>query len=108
MMKRHLTIQNVIIDDETSLTLYQLSEECQVQTDMVVEFVEHGLLEPQGHAPKDWAFSAYDLYRMQKALRLIHDLDLNYPGAALALDLMEEIEELRSQTRCFNQLLRDD
>ncbi|HRP35895.1 MAG TPA: chaperone modulator CbpM, partial [Gammaproteobacteria bacterium] len=31
----------------------------------------------------------------QVAMRLHHDLDVNLPGVALALDLLEEIERLR-------------
>jgi len=36
--------------------------------------------------------------RILVACKLQHDLRVNLPGAALALDLLEEIEKLRSRT----------
>ena len=33
--------------------------------------------------------------RIQRVIRLQHDFEVNLPGAALALDLLEEIERLR-------------
>jgi chaperone modulatory protein CbpM len=35
------------------------------------------------------------LARVQRALRLQHDFGVNLAGAALALDLLEEVERLR-------------
>jgi chaperone modulatory protein CbpM len=42
-----------------------------------------------------WRFSGRSLHRAQVARRLHEDLDVNLPGIALALDLLEEIERLR-------------
>ena len=42
---------------------------------------------------------------VQTAQRLIRDLQINLAGASLALDLLEELEELRRQVlgkRCFS------
>ncbi|MCX7080011.1 MAG: chaperone modulatory protein CbpM, partial [Pseudomonas sp.] len=44
--------------------LLDMEEFCEV-TDLsaayVIEIVEHGILEPQGKAPKDWRFTDYEL-----------------------------------------------
>ena len=37
--------------------------------------------------------------RAQKALKLVRDLRVNWPGAALALDLLDEVERLRVEQR---------
>jgi len=37
--------------------------------------------------------------RVRSALRLQHDLGVNLAGIALALDLMEELENLRAQLK---------
>jgi chaperone modulatory protein CbpM len=44
-----------------------------------------------------WRFSGSSLRRARLALRLSQDLEVNAPGVALALDLMDEIEELRAR-----------
>jgi len=39
------------------------------------------------------------LQRARTALRLTHDLELNAPGAALVLDLLDQIDTLRARLR---------
>ena len=58
----------------------------------VIEIVEHGILEPQGKQPKDWRFNDYDL-------------ELEWEGVALALDLLEEVQQLRAENRMLKQRL---
>jgi chaperone modulatory protein CbpM len=106
-MKRKTVIQSIVVGDTESFTLYQISEHCQIESDRVIEFVEYGMLEPEGQAQEEWQFSAHDLVRMQKALRLINDLDVNYSGAALALELLEEVDDLKSELNCLRRLMSE-
>ncbi|MBP1152859.1 hypothetical protein JOD69_004728 [Methylocaldum sp. RMAD-M] len=46
----------------------------------------------------NWQFNTAALRRLQTALHLQRDLGVNLPGAALALDLLEELEALRRRT----------
>ena len=46
-----------------------------------------------------WRFSEISVVRIQKAYRLEKDLRLNPAGAALALELMSQIEELKIQIK---------
>ncbi|MGH8389044.1 MAG: chaperone modulator CbpM [Pseudomonas sp.] len=71
----------------------------------VIEIVEHGILEPQGSAPKDWRFTDYELTLANRAAKLRHDLELEWEGVALALDLLEEVRELRAENRMLRQRL---
>jgi chaperone modulatory protein CbpM len=50
-----------------------------------------------GSSPEDWRFSGESLKRAKTAAHLTHDLELNTPGVALALDLLDEISRLRNQ-----------
>ena len=59
--------------------------------------VEYGLLEPIGKSPEKWKFKADALRRSKAALRLQHDSGVNLAGAALVLDLLDELEELRTK-----------
>jgi chaperone modulatory protein CbpM len=56
---------------------------------------EEGIAEPEGSSWEDWRFGARALKRSQLALRLQCDLRVNAAGAALALDLLEELARLR-------------
>ena len=61
--------------------------------------VEGGVLELRGVTLAEWRFPGSAVTRAQKALRLARDLRVNWPGAALALDLLDEIERLRLERR---------
>ncbi|MNG02828.1 Chaperone modulatory protein CbpM [compost metagenome] len=71
----------------------------------VIEIVEHGILEPQGKQPKDWRFTDYELALAKRAAKLRHDLELEWEGVALALDLLEEVQQLRAENRMLKQRL---
>jgi chaperone modulatory protein CbpM len=61
--------------------------------------VNEGVLIPEGPTPETWRFSAVAIKRIQVTRRLQNDLQVNLAGAALALDLLDEIDELRSRLR---------
>ena len=82
-----------------TLGITEICTLCRVNTEMVNEMVNEGLLIPEGSSPETWRFDAIAIKRIQVTLRLQHDLRVNLPGAALALDLLEELEELRSRLR---------
>ena len=95
MSTTEIEVHGVVIDEHTRFTLREFCSVCGVQTEKVLEMVEEGVIEPQGPRPDDWVFPGRALVRAQAALRLVHDLRVNWPGAALALDLLEDLERLR-------------
>ena len=88
-----------ILEEQTQLTLADLCSACSVNDQQIIELVDAGVLEPQGHEPARWIFVGASLHRARKALRLQRDLDIGLAGAALALELMDEIESLRTRLR---------
>jgi chaperone modulatory protein CbpM len=88
-----------VLDDSTTLGIAEICTICRVDTEMVNEMVNEGLLIPEGTSPETWRFNALAVKRIQVTLRLQNDLRVNLPGAALALDLLEELDELRSRLR---------
>jgi chaperone modulatory protein CbpM len=64
-----------------------------------MDMVAEGILEPRGHPPQAWRFRGTAVIRATKTLHLQRDLGVNLSGAALVLDLLEELEELRRQAR---------
>ncbi|MHB8947442.1 MAG: chaperone modulator CbpM [Rhodoferax sp.] len=82
----------------TELTLLEVSRCCAVQTGFVMELIEEGALAPlAGSAPEDWRFSTGQTRHVTVAARLQQDLGVNLAGAALALQLLDELETLRAQ-----------
>jgi chaperone modulatory protein CbpM len=90
------TLQGSIFDESVQLTLQELSRMCAVDERHIVEFVEEGVLTAVIH-DAEWHFSGGALRRARLAVRLERDLELNLAGVALALDLMEELEQLRHE-----------
>ena len=70
-----------------------------------MEMVEEGVLVAHGRTSSEWRFTGRSLIRAQKALNLTRDLRVNWPGAALALDLLEEIEKLRLEHRTARHIV---
>lgn len=87
------------LDDDTQLTLAQLSRACAVHAEWIMHLVEEGVLEPQGPTPTQWRFSGLCLRQARVVIHLQRDLRVNLAGAALALELMEQIECLHARLR---------
>ena len=92
-------LSGTLLDERTVFTLRELCIACGVHAEIVIEMVEEGVLQPRGTDPADWRFPGSAVTRAQKALKFARDLRINWPGAALALDLLEEIERLRPHRR---------
>ena len=84
-----------LLDDSLELELEELCRMCHADEEFVVALVAEGVIEPRGTRRTEWVFTGRSVRRTQVALRLHHDLDINLPGVALALDLLEEIQRLR-------------
>jgi chaperone modulatory protein CbpM len=82
------------IVEESALSLAELTRMFAVDERHVVEWVEEGVLTVI-EVDTEWRFSGAALRRARIALRLERDLGVNLPGIALALDLLEELEQLR-------------
>ncbi len=94
-----LLIHTGTIIEDDPLTLGQLCRACGTHADWVISLVEEGIIEPDGKELHSWRFSSVSLVRVRSALRLHRDLGVNLEGIGLALDLMEELENLRTQLK---------
>ncbi len=98
---RHVT--TTVLTRELRLSVSEFCDLCGVRAETVIELVEHGLLEPHGNGFTSWSFSADSVRRVQVARRLQRDFALNTEGAALAVELLEEIDRLRQRLRLLEQ-----
>ena len=95
-------IEGTIVEDEVHMSIVEISQATRAPEDLIMSWVSEGVLSPAGSSPEDWRFSGDSLKRAKTAAHLTYDLELNTPGVALALDLLDEITRLR------NQLLRQN
>jgi chaperone modulatory protein CbpM len=89
-------LPGTLFDESTLLTIHDLSRMCAVDERHIVEFVEEGVLNVVEYR-NEWHFTGAALRRARLAVRLERDLELNLPGVALALDLVEELQQLRRE-----------
>ena len=87
----------VVVEEEVSFSLAQLCQASGAEADQVVILVQEGVLTPSGSGPQDWQFQGPSLKRTLRVIRLARDFELGLPGAALVMDLLEEIEALRAR-----------
>ena len=93
-------------------TMLQLSftELClatDLSSELLIQFVDEGIIEPTGTNQKDWQFSNRTVTVVQKATRLHDDLDIGWPGIALAISLIEELDQLRSENQRLKSYCND-
>jgi chaperone modulatory protein CbpM len=93
-------LNGILFDEQTEISLNDLSHVCRSSTEWIVELVEEGVLEPLDYQQTQWSFSGNCLQRAHTAMRLQRDLDINLAGVALALDLLDEINTLEARLRC--------
>ena len=86
-----------LLDEHAELTLDELCRACAVHAALLMELIDEGVIVPAGDAPEVWRFNALHLRRVRVAIRLQRDLGVNLAGAALALQLLDELDSLRRQ-----------
>ncbi len=90
-----------ILREDYKLALTDICEKCEVPESKVIAYIEEGVVEVQGNEVKLWRFTEASIVRIRQANRLEQDLRLNPAGAALALELMSQIEDLKNELKRF-------
>jgi chaperone modulatory protein CbpM len=99
-MKGSLEIMTgTLVDDDKLFTLADLCRSCGVPAEVIADMVAFGIIEPRGETVTKWQFTGSCLWRVTTVVRLQRDLEVNLAGAALALDLLEEVRDLRRQLK---------
>lgn len=97
----------ITVEENPEFTLAELCRVCNVAPEFVSDMIEYGVIEePEGLSSEEWRFTSDDLRRMRIAARLYRDLEINMAGAALVLDLMEEMERMRAQIELLDKHLK--
>ena len=86
-------------DSDAARAAYRQFADAFDSAERVRRLVDEGIVEPVGRKPAEWRFTRVSVTRVRFAERVARDLDVNTAGAALALDLLDEIERLRARLR---------
>ncbi len=95
-------LEGDIVEEHVSFTLHELSHASGASEEQLTLWVIEGVLDPVGQydlqedAIRRWRFPGTALRRAMIAHRLTRELDINAPGVALALDLLDELQTLRN------------
>jgi len=89
-------IAGLVLDEEVTITLTQVCTICGVEESVVLELVQEGVAEPLEPSASELEFSGVAVTRLLTAWRLQRDLHVNSAGAALALELLDRIDALKS------------
>jgi chaperone modulatory protein CbpM len=100
------TLMGVILEEDIELTIHDICSACRVEPDFIIALVEEGVLIPAGDEPPQWHFSGTQLSRVKKAVNLQRDFDVNIAGVALALQLFDEIKQLRAELNLYRHRKR--
>lgn len=102
-MKKDFTavLSAELIGDEIGLTLAELCLSFHLSDAEIWELVDEGIIEPHMQKSGQWHFDSASLRRIRCALQLNRDLGVNWAGAALALELLEELKPLRARLRQY-------
>jgi len=96
MSVKSYVFSGYVIEEEGELSLAELCQACCVNAEWLMALVAEGVLEPLP-GEHHWRFSGASVYRARMVQRLQQDLGVNIAGAALALELMDELDSLRTR-----------
>lgn len=88
------------------ITLQEVCSNTGLSRETVIDIVDHGIVEPQGEAPEQWLFDDQCLGIVQRARRLQRDLELNWQGIALVIELLEQRDRLMSENEALLRRLQ--
>lgn len=96
-MTQQQIMSGILVEETSILTLDELSRASGQPAEWILTLVEEGVIEPVSKDDGQWKFYGLSLRRVRIVKRLKSDLGVNLAGAALALQLLEELETLRKR-----------
>lgn len=90
-------IAGMVMDENTTITFVEICEQYEIPEELLVELLDYGVLKSNAKNIRCSTFDYQSLTRIQSAIRLKHDLGINTPGIALALDLLDKVEKLEEE-----------
>lgn len=97
MTKQHIIVSNITVETNPELTLEELCSACRITPEFIRELIEYGALDCDDVSLEIYRFRPEQLRRVRTIVHLHDDLEVNIPGATLAIELIEEMERMRAK-----------
>ncbi len=89
------SLSGQIVDESMEITIGELCRFCAVDAELVEAMINEGIIEPSRKRGAEWCFAMSTVKRTRVVVRLQRDLGVNLAGAALAIELLEQLERLQ-------------
>lgn len=89
-------ISVMIIDQDNSLTFDEICRAIHADNDLIIQLIEHHIIQPKGSSKNNWQFDHICLKRARLARNFYYDLEVNLAGIGLLIDMLEKIEALEN------------
>ncbi|MGA9854780.1 MAG: chaperone modulator CbpM [Gammaproteobacteria bacterium] len=103
-MKAILT-EMLWLDEHTTITLSELAELSGMPADDINELIDYGVITSLDEDGAQATFQAHYVITAKTAHRLRNDFELDARGVALAMTLIERVQELEAQLRTLSAKL---
>lgn len=93
-----------VFDEDYRISLDELREMLNIEDDFLEQLLAVGLIEPIDATEHDLLLDASAFQRVHTAVRLQRDLNINIEGIALALELLDELNNLRNKIQILERM----
>lgn len=102
MNKDNLFI-GILVEETTTFTLVEVCQRYNIPKELLLDMLEQGFFPNQPTEPEHVVLDQKALRRLESAFRLHRDLGINLPGVALALELLDEIGQMRQELEILHK-----
>lgn len=99
-------VAGILMDETTTISYVEVCQRCNISEEELYEMLEHGLVSQQEMQLNKFHIDAKIVARIQSACRLQNDLGINLPGVVLALELLDELEQIKGELSILQRLVR--
>lgn len=107
-MDKRTQLTEIVIDhDSLSISFVEICQHYAISEELLFEMLEYGLLPDIVSPNKESTFTQAHLQRIISAFRLHKDLEINTQGVILALELMDELAEVRKHLSLLQRHMKN-
>lgn len=106
MSKDNILI-GVLIEESQTFSCTEICHKYNIPEELLEELMEQGLFSNQSTEIKNLRLNQKELHRIEAAFRLHQDLEINIPGVVLAIELLEQIEQLNDELTVLGKIFVD-
>lgn len=92
----------------TKVVYFSMEQFCRtvpLPQEHLFEIIELGIIDPIGADSGEWQFNIDMVCAARRAFQLHQQLEVDWPGIALALQLLDQIDDLKNQNQNLRQRL---